>query len=46
MQGTGQLPKFKDDLFKLEGMDAYLIPTAEVTLTNMYNGEIIDLSTP
>lgn len=44
MQGTGQLPKFGDDLFKLEGMDSYLIPTAEVPLTNMHNGEIIDLS--
>ena len=46
MQGTGQLPKFGEDLFKLEGLDSYLIPTAEVPLTNMHNGEIIDVSTP
>lgn len=46
MQGTGQLPKFGDDLFKLEGLDSYLIPTAEVPLTNLHNGEIIDLNNP
>ncbi|MFV9451717.1 serine--tRNA ligase [Mycoplasma sp. 4463] len=46
LYGTGQLPKFKEDLYKLEGLDEYLIPTAEVTLTNIYNDEIIDLSTP
>ena len=39
--GTGQLPKFKDDLFKIEDEDLYLIPTAEVPLTNIYNDEII-----
>ena len=39
--GTGQLPKFADDLFKIEGEDLYLIPTAEVSLTNLYNDEII-----
>ncbi|MBL3520490.1 MULTISPECIES: serine--tRNA ligase [Arcobacteraceae] len=39
--GTGQLPKFSDDLFKIEGEDLYLIPTAEVSLTNLYNDEII-----
>ncbi len=39
--GTGQLPKFEDDLFKVEGEDLYLIPTAEVALTNMYNDEIL-----
>ncbi len=39
--GTGQLPKFEDDLFKIEGEDLYLIPTAEVALTNMYNDEIL-----
>ena len=44
MIGTGQLPKFKDDLFKLEGRKSYLIPTAEVPLTNLYSNEIIDLS--
>jgi len=41
LQGTGQLPKFADDLFKIEDEDLYLIPTAEVPLTNMYNDEII-----
>jgi len=41
LEGTGQLPKFEDDLFKIEGEDLYLIPTAEVTLTNLYNDEII-----
>ncbi|MEG1942458.1 MAG: serine--tRNA ligase [Angelakisella sp.] len=42
MTGTGQLPKFADDMFKLEGMDYYLIPTAEVPVTNMYRDEILD----
>ena len=46
MQGTGQLPKFADDLFKIEGRDLYLVPTAEVPITNLYAGEIIDLSKP
>jgi len=41
LQGTGQLPKFEDDLFKVEGEDLYLIPTAEVPLTNLYNDEIL-----
>lgn len=40
--GTGQLPKFEQDLFKLEGNDYYLIPTAEVPVTNIYRGEILD----
>ena len=40
--GTGQLPKFADDLFKIEGEDLYLIPTAEVSLTNLYNDEILE----
>ena len=44
LQGTGQLPKFADDLFKIEGEDLYLIPTAEVSLTNLYNDEILDIS--
>lgn len=44
--GTGQLPKFKEDLFALEDAQSYLIPTAEVPLTNYYNNEIIDLSKP
>ena len=42
MTGTGQLPKFADDLYKLEGEDAYLIPTAEVPVTNLYQDEILD----
>jgi len=41
LKGTGQLPKFEDDLFKIEGEDLYLIPTAEVQLTNLYSDEII-----
>ena len=44
LQGTGQLPKFADDLFKIEGEDLYLIPTAEVSLTNLFNDEILDIS--
>ncbi len=40
--GTGQLPKFAQDLFKLEGTDYYLIPTAEVPVTNIYQGEVLD----
>ncbi|WP_029513749.1 serine--tRNA ligase [Mycoplasmopsis primatum] len=44
--GTGQLPKFKEDLFYLKDTNMYLIPTAEVPLTNLYNNEIIDLSNP
>jgi seryl-tRNA synthetase len=39
---TGQLPKFEDDLFKLEGWDYYLVPTAEVPVTNIHQGEILD----
>lgn len=42
MTGTGQLPKFEEDLFKLKGLDYYLIPTSEVPMTNIYAGEIID----
>ncbi|MFO8048553.1 MAG: serine--tRNA ligase [Desulfosudaceae bacterium] len=41
MTGTGQLPKFEDDLFKLENWDYYLIPTAEVPVTNIYQDEIL-----
>ena len=41
--GTGQLPKFKEDLFQLEKMDSYLIPTAEVPLTNLHRNEILSL---
>ena len=42
MQGTGQLPKFAEDMFKLEGTNYYLIPTAEVPVTNLYRDEILD----
>jgi len=42
MQGTGQLPKFADDLYKLEGENAYLIPTAEVPLTNLYREMVLE----
>ena len=44
LTGTGQLPKFADDLFKIEGEDLYLIPTAEVSLTNLFNDEILEES--
>lgn len=40
--GTGQLPKFAGDLFKLEGTDYWLIPTAEVPVTNLYRDEVLD----
>jgi seryl-tRNA synthetase len=42
MIGTGQLPKFAEDMFKLEGMDYYLVPTAEVPMTNYHRDEILD----
>ncbi|HIP29283.1 MAG TPA: serine--tRNA ligase [Sulfurospirillum arcachonense] len=41
LTGTGQLPKFEDDLFKIEGEDLFLIPTAEVPVTNLFRDEII-----
>ncbi|AQS57772.1 serine--tRNA ligase [Desulforamulus ferrireducens] len=41
MIGTGQLPKFAEDMFKLEGLNYYLIPTAEVPVTNLYREEIL-----
>ena len=41
MTGTGQLPKFAEDMYKCEGEDLYLIPTAEVPVTNIYQGEIL-----
>ena len=41
MTGTGQLPKFKEDLFKIEGWDYYLIPTAEVPVTNIHREETL-----
>lgn len=40
--GTGNLPKFRDEMFKLEGLPYYLIPTAEIPLTNYYRDEILD----
>lgn len=42
MMGTGQLPKFKEDLFKLEGWDYWLVPTAEVPVTNIHSNEILE----
>jgi len=41
MTGTAQLPKFEDDMYALKGEDAFLIPTAEVPLTNLYRDEIL-----
>jgi seryl-tRNA synthetase len=41
LEGTGQLPKFEEDLYKTEGEDLYLVPTAEVPLTNLFQDEII-----
>ncbi len=43
LYGTGQLPKFEADLFKLEGTDYYLIPTAEVPVTNLFRDETLDM---
>jgi seryl-tRNA synthetase len=42
MTGTGNLPKFAEDLFKCESYDLYLVPTAEVPVTNIHKGEILD----
>jgi len=42
MTGTGQLPKFEEDLFKLQGWDYFLVPTAEVPVTNIHKGEVLD----
>jgi len=42
LMGTGQLPKFEDDLFKIEGEDLFLIPTAEVPVTNLFRDEILN----
>ncbi len=44
MTGTGQLPKFEDDMFYIPDKDEFLIPTAEVPVTNLRGGEIIDFS--
>jgi seryl-tRNA synthetase len=41
LEGTGQLPKFKDDLYKMDSEELYLIPTAEVPLTNLFQNEIL-----
>lgn len=41
--GTGQLPKFAEDMFKIEGLDYFLVPTAEVPVTNIYANEILDV---
>lgn len=46
LKGTGQLPKFEEDLFRLKDTDYYLIPTAEVPVTNIYANEIIDVVNP
>ena len=45
MTGTGQLPKFEEDMFHLPGKDYFLIPTAEVTLTNIHRDEILERRT-
>lgn len=42
MTGTGQLPKFEDDMYRVDGEDLFLIPTAEVSVTNLYRDEILD----
>lgn len=42
LRGTGQLPKFKEDLYKIEGENLYMNPTAEVPLTNIYQNEILN----
>lgn len=42
MTATGQLPKFSEDMFKLENLDYYLVPTAEVPVTNYHRAEILD----
>ena len=42
--GTGNLPKFEEDLFKIEGTNNYLIPTAEVPLTNIHSNEVLESS--
>ncbi|MGA9754189.1 MAG: serine--tRNA ligase [Desulfobaccales bacterium] len=41
LRGTGQLPKFQEDLFKLEGLNFFLVPTAEVPVTNIHRDEIL-----
>jgi seryl-tRNA synthetase len=46
LEGTGQLPKFQDDLFKIDNEDLYLIPTGEVPLTNIHANEVIQGELP
>lgn len=43
MKGTGQLPKFEEDAFKIENTDYFLVPTAEVPVTNMYKNDILSV---
>ena len=45
MIGTGQLPKFAEDMFKIEGLDYFLVPTAEVPMTNFHRDEILATET-
>lgn len=45
MTGTGQLPKFEEDAYAVKNTDYFLIPTAEVPVTNMYRGEVLDAET-
>ncbi len=45
LEGTGQLPKFEEDLYKIDGESLYLIPTAEVPLTNLFQDEIVTTET-
>jgi len=45
LEGTGQLPKFAADLFHVEGTELYLVPTAEVPVTNLHRGEVLDEAT-
>ncbi|MDR1191057.1 MAG: serine--tRNA ligase [Verrucomicrobiales bacterium] len=44
MQGTGQLPKFHEDMYRVEGEDLFLVPTAEVPVTNLYREELLTVS--
>lgn len=43
MLGTGQLPKFEEDMYALKGTDYYLVPTAEVPVTNLHRGDILNV---
>jgi len=45
LYGTGNLPKFEDDLYKIADQDLYMIPTAEVALTNLHRDEVLEAST-